>query len=340
MNFFTSSLKTNIKKKLKTFSELKSLYGIDAIYRTGESMYFSEKSKKLNLEGVPKSRPTLKLSEKWIENTKKDEDIYEPIWYATTLQDSMVYCNRNYNQIPKPCESYKYIPYDKSLVKEKKLLFLDLTGKKISTFNDDSTGEKTDIYTLDETLIQQIYDAILKKWDNDIFETDENGKKEKYLCVDNPCNNLFTINEILDAYGYYGGYRKSEHYIDKFFTIELFYLIKEMGIEEELNCIFMGYFESNIIGGHIENNTITYEEGVMAAEFAMPYYCAINKNYMYFDGIEAIDKVIVSKKRKLIGGRKNRKSRKSRKSRKVGIHMSRKPFKRPRHFISRRQRRT
>jgi hypothetical protein len=229
------------------------------------------------------------LSEMYEENTIKDEDILEPIWYSTNIHDSIQYCNR---QGKINCETYKYIPYDKSLIKGKKLLFLDLTGKKI--------GDK---YILNVPLIKQIYNYILEKWRGTILDDNTNGligdndviinNEEKYMCVDNPCQNTFSINEIINAYGYNDGTRDSEHYIDKFFTIELFHIIKDLGIEEELNCVFMGYFESNILS----------RDTYLPAELAMPYKCAINKNYMYFDGLEVKDLRLV-KKRKLTGGKK------------------------------------
>jgi hypothetical protein len=59
--FYT--LKQNIVRKLKTFSELKREYDIgDNIYRSGERKYFSKRAQQYQLHGCPLDRPTCHLS--------------------------------------------------------------------------------------------------------------------------------------------------------------------------------------------------------------------------------------------------------------------------------------
>jgi len=41
MNLFFYNIKNELKQKFKPFSQLKQEYGIEAIYRTSESQYFS-----------------------------------------------------------------------------------------------------------------------------------------------------------------------------------------------------------------------------------------------------------------------------------------------------------
>ena len=309
MNYiFGNDLKQNIKQRLKIFSQLKTKYGIDAVYRTGEVEYFSQTAKRFRIEGLPKSRPTAALTENDEDNTEKDEDILEPIWYSTAIENSIIYCNR-YAATTSKCETYKYIPYDNSLVKSKKLLFLDLTNIMVYKAQRDD-GKTQQIYNLNEEFMRQIYDNILEKWADQFFYDDDD--KSENLCVDNPCMNTFTIDEIRSAYGYFNGIRNSEGSIDKFFTIELFRIIKELEIEKELDCIFMGYFHAHVDSGGFEEDMMK-EGGVQfPAEFAIPYKCAINKNYMSFEGVKAKDGVILKeddsngldKKRKFGSGRR------------------------------------
>ena len=68
-------LKSEIKKRLKTFSELKNKYTLDKIYRSGEEEFFSEKAKFAKLEGVPKSRPATILSNSYNETSETSETI-------------------------------------------------------------------------------------------------------------------------------------------------------------------------------------------------------------------------------------------------------------------------
>ena len=108
--FPKDDLKTNIIKRLKTFEELKDKYNInDSIYRTAESEYFSEKSEKFCMYGVPTSRPSTRLSN--YHSIKPIEAIDEPIWFSTTIDDSIQYCNTKKNQTS-PCETYQYKPYE------------------------------------------------------------------------------------------------------------------------------------------------------------------------------------------------------------------------------------
>ena len=342
MENLLGEIKLEIIKNLKTFSELKTKYNINAIYRTGELEFFSEKSKKLNLEGVPKSRPSVRMVSN--EDPKQYEDILEPYWYGTTLEYVIQYCNemvpRNSSVSKRECESYKYMPYDKSLQKQKKLLFLDLTGNShtgISIFYYDLYVHS---YKLNIKLIDNICKYIIIKWKDDIFlvykekETDEEElipltdmypesqlfsddtiqaiMNDNYsMCIDRKCDGWYDLREILSGYGYNGGFRKSRYGIDRFFTLELFHLIKDLDLENELDFIFMGYYHHYIVNGdYDQNNTTKYKNSIMPSEFTIPYKCAINKNYISFEGKAAKGREIINKsstKRKWgFGGNKKR----------------------------------
>ena len=89
-----------LKKRLKTFSELKNKYTLEKIYRSGEEVFFSEKAKFAKLEGVPKRRPATILSNSYNETSETSETIeyiLEPIWYSTNYTDSRKYCGNNPN---------------------------------------------------------------------------------------------------------------------------------------------------------------------------------------------------------------------------------------------------
>jgi hypothetical protein len=313
-------LKSEIKKRLKTFSELKNKYKLDKIYRSGEEEFFSEKAKFAKLEGVPKSRPATILSNSY---TESSEYILEPIWYSTNYKDSRIYCGNN-----PTCNTYAYIPYDKSLVAvpsndnsnwlfpqskiNKNLLFLDLTGviKSRANVEGDDNG---DWYQLDQSFIKLIYDTILHNW-KEYF--DPYGDSDDIDChimgIDKKCESVFSKKEIKDAYGYYDGKRDSEQDIDKFFTIELFNIIKDSNIENELNCRFMGYFHANI-----EKS----DNGFFPAEFAIPYSCAISKTFINFLGVvnddcDSDDNGVCKKRKRKTGGmlKINKKSKKLKKT--------------------------
>ena len=141
-------------------------------------------------------------------------------------------------------------------------------------------------------------------------------KGEQIIGVDKQQDQVFTIEEIKAAYGYNTGLRASEHYIDKFFSIELFHLIIDvLELEKELNCVFMGYFHSD---------ARSEDGGVLPAEFAIPYRNAINKNYMNFFGIVAKGRNLISnednqmslnKKSTISGGKKTKRRLKKTKRR-------------------------
>jgi hypothetical protein len=256
-------LKTQIVRRLKTFSELKTQYNIDDIYRSGKRKYFSTIAKRAKLEGCPISRPTCRLSLDDYENTEKDESMLDPIWYSTDLKASKVYCRG------KPdCTTYVYRPRDQSLVKHKRLVLLDLTGSL-----DNGTT-----YTMDVPFMKQIYDYIFQKYSE--YIVDDNDGSEKYMCVDNPCKNTYTISEIASAYGYYGG-RNSEIAIDRFFTLELFQIIKDLQIEETHNCTVLGYYHANLVTGSIEDPP---SNSYFPAELTIKYGYSINKNCIEFKG--------------------------------------------------------
>jgi hypothetical protein len=304
-------------------------------HRTGSIEYYSEKgknSKNFKLDGVPlartTSRPTLD------DNEEGKMDILEPVWYATSLDHSINYCNKEHDAYerskiiwethfkepfrdkpPSPCESYRYQPHDESSYRGKRLLFLDLTGKKSDSDNS---------YKMDTYLVSMIYDNIMKKYEDQMWE--DEGKK--LLCVDHPCDNIFSELEIRSAYGSYGGIRISELYIDRFFTLELFHIIEELGVEKTLNCVFMGYFHGKVDAGTFhEDKKKVFHDGYMPPEFSIPYRSAIVKNYIGFKGLVAKGRKLVSDtqdaktdteniniKRRRIGGRNhNIKTRKVKK---------------------------
>ena len=266
-------IKSKIKSKLKTFSELKKKYGIDAIYRTSKIHRFSKKSA---LEGVPTSRKTNRPDSDY----NAVVDGLQPIWFTPTITASIMYCNDNQPSDEdriKNCITYKYIPRDYSLIKKKKLLFLDLTGPKTSLFG------KT--YKLDKDLIQPIYDEILNDHENDIFTEDH----VKQIIIDNDEYSV-PLKKLKDAYGYDNGNRVSSHTVDEFFTLEMFHLlVDEYELEKVFDCVFMGYF-------HAEASFV--EESGFDSEFAIPHRNSINKNYIDFAGVAARGRTLVSTKEK------------------------------------------
>jgi hypothetical protein len=213
--------------------------------------------------------------------------------------------------------TYKYIPRDFSTVKKQKLLFLDLTDKTPLSENKhgvvvDVNGTRFPKYKLDEKLAKPIYDYILDKYSDYIDDEDEDDK-QKYMCVDNPCENVFSLPVIRSAYGYYKGYRSSEFFIDKFFTIELFKLVKELNLEEKYNFKLMGYFHANVLSCSLEfdNKSKQYEivyDGWFPAEFAIPYVSACLTPYMDFKGmVDSCNKnKTIKSNRKNSGGKKKK----------------------------------
>ena len=297
--FGPKTLKQEIIQRLKPFSQLKQTYHLQgSLYRTGAIDYFSEKAKKYNLAGVPINRITTRPLD---DEEPAHEDILEPIWFSSRIKDSIGYCNREREEyekkkkmyermkidvsdlkVPPMCETYEYIPYDVSIgEKKQKLLFLDLNSGETWPQKDEE-GKEFTMYHLDQPFMQKIYGAILEKYKESIID---NGDGEgKYMCVDNPCENTFTINEIIAAYGFYG-FRSSEQYIDRFVTLELFHLMKELNIEKELNCVIMGYFHGDVFSGEYNDDPAKVElGGFLPAEFAIPYKGVVNKHYMKYIG--------------------------------------------------------
>ena len=308
-------IKSKIKSCLRTFSELKTMYGVEAIYRTSEREYFSEISSSIGLHGVSKNRKSLRPL---YEDSKID--ILEPIWYSSRLEDSINYCNDdkerlekeikdtinitgdddwkkyfNNRSMTKDCVTYKYVPYDKSLYTKRKILFLDLNGKKVE-FPDKGITR----YLLNHELLELIYDFVLNFYKNRIFRMDEkdiddDDDSNQYLIVDGIENESFSIEEIKAAYGCNKksmGTRWSEHYIDKFFTLELFHLmIETLELEKNGDCVIMGYFHSDVYNVKSPGGRI---DGYMPAEFAIPYGKSIVKNYMEFIGNVANGRNLVS----------------------------------------------
>ena len=296
--FNYNNIKKNIISRLKTFSQIKEQYNIEnEIFRSGEREYFSKIAKKYGLEGCPKSRTTCRLSQNSYENTKKDEDILEPIWYSCDASASKDYCRSKTD-----CVTYSYTPLDVSLYKKTRLLFLDLTDSTSYEEIKDDNGKKIKAYKLFKKLMVQIYNNIYIKYKNQIVQDKENIE---YLCVDNPCENEYTIQEINSAYGFYDGFRNSEKNIDRFFTIELFQIIKDLNIEKDNNCIVLGYYHSDLITGTIEHE---YFPG----EFTIKYGYSINKNCIKFNG-----EINNESKEKSKGGKKINKIKNNTKKNKI-----------------------
>lgn len=285
---FGLDLNSKLKSKLKTFSELKKKYGIDAIYRTSKVHRFSKKSA---LEGVPTSRKTNRPYTDY----NRTVDGLQPIWFTPTITASIMYCNDNQPSDEdriKNCITYKYIPRDHSLIKNKKLLFLDLTGEKRSYFG------KT--YGLDRDLIEPIYDDILNDNENNIF-TEDHVKK---IIIDNEDYSV-PVKKLKDAYGYGNGNRVSSHTIDEFFTLEMFHLlVDEYELEKVFNCVFMGYFHA----------LVSSNDSDFDSEFAIPWRNSINKNYIDHKGVAAIGRTLVSTKEKRTRSRSRSRSKSKSKS--------------------------
>lgn len=275
-----------IISKLKSFSQIQKQYNINAIYRTTEHVS-KIAIETCNTYGIPTRRTTTTNIMEVNPPKEGEYDILEPIWYATNKEDSMAYCRGNKN-----LNTYEYVPRDFSTIKNQKLLFLDLTSKM--PVDEEEYGKLIDMYgitrrkyVLDKELIKPIYTHIIEKYsDYIIYDEDD---KQNFMCVDNPCENTFKIPEIVSAYGYYDGHRISEHYIDKFFTIELFKLIKDLNLEEKYNFKFMGYFHSNVLASEINfDNKGDFEidySGWFPAEFAIPYISSCLTSYIDFKGM-------------------------------------------------------
>jgi hypothetical protein len=310
-SFYT--LEQNIRTRLKTFSELKRKYDIgDNIYRSGERKYFSKRAQKYNLHGCPLDRPTCHLSVDYYENTENDRDIYEPVWYASDIEASKDYC------IGVPdCTTYSYTPRDISKEKKIKLVFLDLTGPYLSNLYLNHSDEVVKKYKMDETFMRQIYDYIENKYADQIM--DDNDGNGKHLCVDNPCENIFVLDRIRSAYGYYG-FRNSEYAIDRFFTLELLHIISELEIEKTCNCKVLGYYHAYLVNGdfdEVSQKPIIDIYSYMSSEFVIKYNCSINKNYIHFNGevssYYAGSKLKKNKKKMQKGTKRNKKYKKNNK---------------------------
>ena len=306
-----AELKKEIKANLRTFSELKKKYGIENMYRSSAEKYFSTKSRK-TIQGMPTQRYTKRPQE--YESEENTEDILEPIWYSTSIHASRVYCRklRQANNLLGQCSTYKYTPYDNSLVKNKKLYFLDLTGVLAKDYN-----ITRNVYHLNNKLTKYIYDLIFQKYSENILDDGDNYGK--YMPIDNKIEQVYSIDEIKKAYGYSDGLRSSDMSIDRFFTLELFHLIDELQIENELDCEILGYYHDNIVD---EDNDGSF----LPAEFSLSYKNSINKNYMSFDGLINQTTPIVGEKRKNIGGLTKKKRTYKNKTRRRVKKLKQKPL--------------
>lgn len=270
MSFFWNSynLKNEIKKRMKPFSQLKKEYGIEAIYRRSEKTRFS----KNNTYGFPTQRFEVKKEDKVL--------IDAPVWFAPQIETAEKYCTRdnanlknlhkilfgnNRKFIEVECATYKYIPYDSSKNKNKNLRFLDLTGIHVPHEN---------AYKLDNKFIRAIYKYILEKIlerEGQINDDDDDPYIYSYIIDDTTDK-----EDFLNAYGYDNGYRDSEQVADNIFTVALFEIIKELKICEEMDCVYMGYYHSDVLNG---------PDSFFPSEFAIPYKITINPNNMQFCGM-------------------------------------------------------
>jgi hypothetical protein len=290
-------LKTKIIEKLKTFSEIKEQYHSHEndvyIYRSAKAKYFSKKASKYGIEGCPLDRPTSRLSTCDYKNTKNDIDPMEPVWYTPYLGVAELYCNGPTGKKEK-YETYRYRPNDHSKTTGAKLVFLDLTGDYVGTIENG-----IQVYNLDKELIQPIYDYIFHKYSKKI-ETSLNKYNQPYqhMCIDDDCKNDIEINEIQNTYGYHDGKRITSGEIDRFFTLELFHIIKDLGIENGCNCKVLGYYHSNVTDNDKSGIDYDYDEdyddyddyyadiklSAFPAEFAIRYGFAICNSFIDFDG--------------------------------------------------------
>ena len=285
--------KEYIKLKLKPYSQLKREYGLgDHIYRAAKPERFSKKSIRSFEKGIPNARhdsyvplwseesevdageqkpgETI-IPQIVLENTTVRANINEPLWYACDEASAKKYCKDE-------CMVYKYTPLDQTDIKGIQLLYLDLTSKIYYT--------ERGLYELDKTLMKIAYDYLYTKYaENMMYDTDS---KQKYLCVDYPCDNTFSLDEISSAYGNYGniGFRNSEYFIDRFFTLTLFEMLDKMGIVDK-NTHIVGYFHADLINGDIDSDgkSIISPNSVFSAEFAIKYGTAINKTRIQPNGL-------------------------------------------------------
>ena len=264
------NLKDEIKKRMKPFSQLKEEDGIEAIYRRSEKMRFS----KNNPLGFPTQR--FDASE-----DKHKVLIDAPVWFSPRIETTAIYCTRDneglkrihnflygdnkkkkFNEVE--CATYKYIPSDFSKIHTKKLLFLDLTGIRVPYKN---------AYKLDNKFIRAIYNYILEN----ILE-----REGQINDADDPVIYSYIIDDtterddFLNAYGYDDGYRDSEQVADNIFTVALLQIIEELKICEEMDCVYMGYYHSDVLNG---------PDSFFPSEFAIPYKITINPNNMQFCGM-------------------------------------------------------
>ena len=328
-SFFHSIMeKKYVKLKLKTFSQLKSQYSFgDSIYRAAKPERFSKKSTKSFEKGIPTSRPDSYVP-LWSEESDTEDkntvgqegvkhipqieitkppgrvNISEPLWYACNEASAKKYCKSE-------CMVYKYTPLDKTTQKGDKLVYLDLTGNLYST--------DRGLYELDKTLMKIAYDYLYKKYAGNMMY-DESDKK-KYLCVDHPCENTFSLDEISSAYGNYGGVgiRNSEFYIDRFFTLTLFEMLDTMGLVDDKTRI-VGYFHADLITGNIDSDgqSIISSNSFFSTEFAIKYGTAIDKTRIRPEGLTTA----------VIGGTPNSKKHKRRRNRKKTRKLSNRTQKR------------
>ena len=216
-------------------------------------------------------------------------------------------------------QSFKISPQQlrQAITPKTKLVFLDLTDFSENEENGVSVINREEYiikYGLFQPLMTQIYNYIFEKYRDYIIRYEDGSM---FMCVDNPCKNTPTIEEITSAYGGYYGFRNSEESIDRFVTMELFQIIKDLNIEKEQNCIVMGYFHADVIVGDIDEDKKTpvlEEEGYFPAEFAIKYGYSINKNCIEFKGEIPSEKKeldVVGKIKR--GGTKNKKKIKNNK---------------------------
>ena len=287
-----NNLKSRIMWRMKTFSQLKREYGIKAIYRKSKEKNFSSK----NTNGFPKARKDL--------SGEKEIDINAPVWFNSDIQHTKDYCLDEYQK----CATYKYIPYDKSVINGIPLLFLDLTD----TYNND---------LLDKDFMQDIYDYMINI---ELKKKAQIRKEDGFEIVESDILQSYVdMYEFMNAYGYDDGKRDSDIRADRIFTMTLFNIINDLQICKEGKCIFMGYYHNDIFINEENAEEPTTLGDYLPSEFAIPYKICINPKYIEFcgivDGKKEKSEITTSKRGRNMskrGGKRIKHGRKTNKTRK------------------------
>lgn len=260
-----TDLKTEIKKNLKTYQELRKEYNLTrhyGIYRSSSSAFFEK-------NGIPKVNQI----------TYYGNQVSAPVFFSVDPKIS----HREGCQTQSDCITWQYNP--KQNIDGRRLLFLDLTGDPliydhVEWVMKDSGLKK---HILNNKLIRLIYDKI----------KETRGEQPP---------------EILNAYGYYTGVRHSDLNNDRFFSLELFRLVKELNIETEAHCVFLGYFhglvKQDYSGEEGDSRMFPFELTKKRAlqskspEFSIPYEKVANLEPVYIKPLSIITITTGGKSRK------------------------------------------